>query len=53
MYAMDAGIKVIAHEGPGLQNVDWNFELASADGFGEAHAKLESGAAIGKVVISV
>jgi simple sugar transport system substrate-binding protein len=38
--AMDAGIKVIAHEGPGLQNVDWNFELASADGFGEAHAKL-------------
>ncbi|MCU0912280.1 MAG: substrate-binding domain-containing protein [Rhodobacteraceae bacterium] len=38
--ARDAGIKVIAHEGPGLQNVDWNFELASADGFGEAHAKL-------------
>lgn len=38
--AMDAGIKVISHEGPGLQNVDWNFELASADGFGEAHAKL-------------
>ena len=38
--AMDAGIKVVAHEGPGLQNVDWNFELASADGFGEAHAKL-------------
>jgi len=38
--AMEAGIKVIAHEGPGLNNVDWNFELASADGFGEAHAKL-------------
>ena len=38
--AMDAGIKVVAHEGPGLQNVDWNFELASVDGFGEAHAKL-------------
>ncbi len=38
--AMEAGIKVIAHEGPGLENVDWNFELASADGFGEAHAKL-------------
>jgi len=38
--AMDAGIKVVAHEGPGLENVDWNFELASADGFGEAHAKL-------------
>ncbi len=38
--AMDAGIKVVAHEGPGIMNVDWNFELASADGFGEAHAKL-------------
>ncbi len=38
--ARDAGIKVVAHEGPGLQNVDWNFELASADGFGEAHARL-------------
>ena len=38
--AMEAGIKVVAHEGPGLNNVDWNFELASADGFGEAHAKL-------------
>lgn len=38
--AMDAGIKVVAHEGPGLNNVDWNFEMASADGFGEAHAKL-------------
>ena len=38
--AMQAGIKVVAHEGPGLNNVDWNFELASASGFGEAHAKL-------------
>ena len=38
--ARDAGIKVIAHEGPGLNNVDWNFELASANGFGEAHAQL-------------
>lgn len=38
--AREAGIVVIAHEGPGLQNVDWNFELASADGFGEAHAQL-------------
>ena len=37
--ARDAGIIVISHEGPGLQNVDWNFELASASGFGEAHAK--------------
>ena len=38
--AMDVGIKVVAHEGPGLGNVDWNFEMASSDGFGEAHAKL-------------
>lgn len=38
--AMDAGIKVVSHEGPGLDNVDWNFELASVDGFGEAHANL-------------
>jgi simple sugar transport system substrate-binding protein len=38
--AMEAGIRVIAHEGPGLENVDWNFEMASADGFGEAHAQL-------------
>ena len=40
--ARDAGIKVIAHEGPGLSNIDWDFELASAQGFGEAHAKLFS-----------
>jgi len=38
--ARNAGIKVVAHEGPGLMNVDWNFELASSTGFGEAHAKL-------------
>lgn len=38
--ARNAGIKVVSHEGPGLQNVDWNFELASATGFGEAHAEL-------------
>ena len=40
--ARAAGIKVIAHEGPGLKNVDWDFELASAQGCGEAHAKLFS-----------
>ena len=38
--ARDAGIKVITHECPGIQNKDWDFELASAKGFGEAHAKL-------------
>jgi len=38
--AMKAGIKVIAHEGPGIKNKDWDFELASAKGFGETHAEL-------------
>ena len=38
--ARAAGIKVVAHEGPGLNNVDWDFELASVQGFGEAHAEL-------------
>ena len=38
--ARKAGIKVVAHEGPGIQNKDWDFELASAKGFGEAHAEL-------------
>ncbi|MEM6763118.1 MAG: substrate-binding domain-containing protein, partial [Pseudomonadota bacterium] len=38
--AREAGLKVVSHEGPGLENVDFNFELASADGFGEAHADL-------------
>ncbi|WP_316860763.1 substrate-binding domain-containing protein [uncultured Cohaesibacter sp.] len=46
--ALDAGILVISHEGPGLKNVDWNFELASAKGFGEAHAKLLSEKVPGK-----
>lgn len=38
--AREAGIKVVTHESPDQQNVDWNFEMASADGFGEAHADL-------------
>ena len=38
--ARKAGIKVVAHEGPGIQNKDWDFELASAKGFGEAHAEM-------------
>ena len=38
--ARAAGIKVVAHEGPGLKNVDWDFELASSKGFGETHAEL-------------
>jgi len=38
--AMAAGIRVVAHEGPGIQNLDWDFEMASAKGFGETHAEL-------------
>lgn len=37
--ARDAGIKVITHESPAQENVDWNFELASVQGFGEAYGK--------------
>ena len=46
--ARQAGIKVVAHEGPGIQNKDWDFELASAKGFGEAHAELLAKAMGGK-----
>ncbi|MCD2182907.1 substrate-binding domain-containing protein [Rhizobium sp. GN54] len=38
--AQAAGIKVITHESPAQKGADWNFELASSTGFGEAHAKL-------------
>ncbi|UXM94038.1 substrate-binding domain-containing protein [Bartonella sp. HY329] len=38
--ARAAGIKVIANEGPNLKNIDWNFDLVSSKGLGEAHAKL-------------
>lgn len=38
--AKAAGIFVITHESPGQKGADWNFELASSTGFGEAHAKL-------------
>src|SRR5260370_23658163 len=37
--ARAAGIKVITHESPKQKNVDWDFELASAKGFGEAYGK--------------
>ena len=46
--ARQAGIKVVAHEGPGIKNKDWDFELASAKGFGEAHAELLAKAMGGK-----
>ena len=38
--AKAAGIFVVTHESPGQKGADWNFELASSTGFGEAHAKL-------------
>jgi simple sugar transport system substrate-binding protein len=38
--AREQGIIVITHESPNQENVDWNFEMASLKGFGEAHAKL-------------
>ena len=38
--ARKAGIKVVIHEGPGVVNKDWDFEMASARGFGETHAEL-------------
>jgi simple sugar transport system substrate-binding protein len=38
--AREQGIIVITHESPAQENVDWNFEMASAVGFGEAHAEL-------------
>ncbi|RKP44428.1 substrate-binding domain-containing protein [Pararobbsia silviterrae] len=37
--ARAAGIKVITHESPKQKNADWDFELASAKGFGEAYGK--------------
>lgn len=38
--AREQGIKVVTHESPRQKNVDWNFEMVSADGFGVAHAEL-------------
>jgi simple sugar transport system substrate-binding protein len=37
--ARAAGIKVITHESPKQQNADWDFELASVKGFGDAYGK--------------
>jgi len=38
--ARDAGIKVITHESPDQKNADWDFEMVSAQGYGEAHAEM-------------
>ncbi len=37
--ARAAGIKVITHESPNQKNADYDFELASSKGFGEAYGK--------------
>ena len=37
--ARAAGIKVITHESPSQKNADYDFELASTKGFGEAYGK--------------
>jgi simple sugar transport system substrate-binding protein len=37
--ARAAGIKVITHESPKQKNTDYDFELASVKGFGEAYGK--------------
>src|SRR3954469_6338601 len=35
--AQEAGIKVLTHESPDQKNNDWNVELTTVEGFGEAH----------------
>lgn len=40
MKAKEQGIIVITHESPSQKGADWDFELASSTGFGEAHGKL-------------
>lgn len=46
--ARDQGIIVITHESPSQKGANWDFELASATGFGEAHAELLAKQAGGK-----
>ncbi|MDO5686975.1 MAG: substrate-binding domain-containing protein [Neisseria sp.] len=38
--AREQGIKVITHESPNSQNIDYDFELITSKALGEAHAKL-------------
>jgi simple sugar transport system substrate-binding protein len=38
--ARDAGIKVLAHEGPDQQNMDWDFELTTVEAYGKEHMDL-------------
>ena len=45
--ALQAGIKVVTHEGPGIKNKDWDFEFTSSKSFGEAHAEALAAKAMG------
>jgi simple sugar transport system substrate-binding protein len=38
--AREAGIKVLAHEGPDQENMDWDFELTTIEAYGQAHMDL-------------
>lgn len=38
--ARAAGIKVLAHEGPDLKEMDWDFELTTTEAYGQAHMDL-------------
>lgn len=38
--ARQAGIKVLAHEGPDQKEKDWDFELTTVEGYGNAHMDL-------------
>ena len=38
--AREAGIKVLAHEGPDQENMDWDFELTTTEAYGQAHMDL-------------
>lgn len=38
--AREQGIKVITHESPDSQNIDYDFEMITSKALGEAHAKL-------------
>lgn len=38
--ARAAGIKVLAHEGPSQKEADWDFELTTIEGYGQAHMDL-------------
>ena len=46
--AQAAGIKVLTHESPDQKFNDWNVELTSAEGFGEAHMEALAKAMGGK-----